>query len=80
MFNQQSEYDCIALQCGPTGYIKMIRVKDMTTQITQTPQKELTSVRDLEWTARQGKVVASTFLVSGIGVALILVLGTLLGN
>ncbi len=55
-------------------------MKDMTAQITQTPQKELTSVRDLEWTARQGKVVASTFLVFGITVALILGLGTLLGN
>jgi len=55
-------------------------MKNMTAQITQTPQKELTSVRDLEWTARQGKVVASTFLVFGIAVALILGLGTLLGN
>ena len=55
-------------------------MKDMTTQITQTPQKELTSVRDLELTARQGKFVASTFLVFGIAVALILGLGTLLGN
>jgi len=55
-------------------------MRDMTAQITQTPQKELTSVRDLEWTARQGKVVASTFLVFGIAVALILGLGTLLGN
>ena len=55
-------------------------MKDMSTQITQTSQKELTSVRDLEWTAKQGKVVASTFLVFGIAVALILGLGTLLGN
>jgi len=55
-------------------------MKDMTAQITPTPQKELTSVRDLEWTARQGKVVASTFIVTAIGVALILGLGTLLGN
>jgi len=52
-------------------------MKDMTTQTTQT---ELTSVRDLVWTARQQKVVALTFLVTGIGVALILGLGTLLGN
>ncbi len=55
-------------------------MKDMSTHTTQTPQKELTSVRDLEWTARQGKVVASTFLVFGIAVALILGLGTFLGN
>ncbi len=46
---------------------------------TQTIQKELTSVRDLEWNARQRKVVALTFLVSAAGVALILGLGTLLG-
>ena len=55
-------------------------MKDMTTEITQTPQKELTSVRDLEWNAKQRKVVALTFLVTGISVALILGLGTLLGN
>jgi len=52
----------------------------MTTEVTQTPQTELTSVRGFEWNARQRKVVALTFLVSGIGVALILGLGTLLGN
>jgi len=55
-------------------------MKDMSTQINQTTQKELTNVRNLVWTARQRKVVALTFLVSGIGVALILGLGTLLGN
>lgn len=48
--------------------------------ITQTTQKELTIIRDLEWTARKRKVVASTFIVTAIGVALILGLGTLLGN
>jgi len=52
----------------------------MSTQTTQTTLKELTSVRDLEWTARQRKVVVSTFIVTAIGVALILGLGTLLGN
>jgi len=55
-------------------------MKDMSTQTIQTTQKELTSVRDLEWTAKQGKVVSSTFIVTAIGVALILGLGTLLGN
>ncbi len=47
---------------------------------TQTTQEELTSTTSLAWNARQQKVVALTFLVSGIGVALILGLGTLLGN
>ena len=50
----------------------------MSTQTTQTTQ--LTSVRDLEWNAKQRKVVALTFLVTGISVELILGLGTLLGN
>jgi len=52
-------------------------MKDMTTETTQT---ELTSVRGFEWNAKQRKVVALTFLVSSIGVVLILGLGTLLGN
>jgi len=55
-------------------------MKDMSTQTIQTTQTELTSVRGFEWNAKQRKVVALTFLVSGIGVALILGLGTLLGN
>jgi len=46
---------------------------------TQTIQKEITSVR-LEWDARQQKVVALTFVVSAVGVALILGLISLLGN
>ncbi len=45
-----------------------------------TTQTELRSVRGFEWNAKQRKVVVLTFLVSGIGVALILGLGTLLGN
>ena len=49
----------------------------MTTQITET---EPTSVCGLEWNAKQRKVVAVTFLVSAIGIALILGLGTLLVN
>ena len=47
---------------------------------TQTTQTELTSVRGFEWNAKQRKVVALTFLVSAIGVVLILGWGTLLGN
>ncbi len=47
--------------------------------MTQTIQKELTSVRDLERNARQRKVVSWTFLVTAIGTALILGLGTFLG-
>ena len=47
---------------------------------TQTTQKELTSVRGLEWDAKQQKVVALTFVVSAAGVALILGLVSLLGN
>ncbi len=46
---------------------------------TQTTQKELTSVSDFEWDARQQKVVALTFVVSAAGVALILGLASLLG-
>ena len=51
-------------------------MKDMTTQTTQ---KELTNVRDLEWDIRQQKVVVLTFVVSAAGVALILGLASLLG-
>jgi len=47
---------------------------------TQTTRKEITSVRGLGWDARQQKVVAWTFLVSAVGVALILGLVSLLGN
>ena len=52
----------------------------MTTEVTQTPQTELTSVRGFEWNAKQRKVVAFTFVVSAIGIALALGLGTILGN
>ncbi|MCH7966759.1 MAG: hypothetical protein IIB02_04980 [Thaumarchaeota archaeon] len=52
----------------------------MSTQTIHTTQTELSSVRDFEWNAKQRKVVALTFLVSAIGVALILSWGTLLGN
>jgi len=46
---------------------------------TQTTQKEITSVRDLGWDARQQKIVVLTFVVSAVGVALILGLASLLG-
>ena len=46
---------------------------------TQTTQKELTSIRDFEWDARQQKIIALTFVVSAAGVALILGLASLLG-
>ena len=52
----------------------------MSTQTIQTTQTELTSVGGFEWNAKQRKVVALTFLVSAIGIALALGLGTLLGN
>ena len=52
-------------------------MKDMTTQTTQ---KEITSVRGLGWDARQQRIVAWTFVVSAVGVALILGLVSLLGN
>jgi len=47
---------------------------------TQTTRKEITIVRGLGWDARQQKVVAWTFLVSAVGIALILGLVSLLGN
>ncbi len=47
--------------------------------MTQTTQKELTSTTSLAWDARQRKIVISSFLVTAIGTALILGLGTLLG-
>jgi len=52
-------------------------MNDMSTQTTQTAQKELTSVRDLVWTARHQKVVDLTFLVSGIGGIIGIICGTL---
>ena len=47
---------------------------------TITTQKELTSIRDIEWDARQQKVVSLSFLAIGLGTALILAIGTFLGN
>jgi len=52
-------------------------MKDMSTQTTQ---KELTSTTSLAWDARQQKIVILSFAVTGLGTALILGLGTLLGN
>jgi hypothetical protein len=52
-------------------------MKDMS---TQTIQKESTSTTSLVWDARQRKIVILSFLATGLGTALILGLGTLLGN
>ena len=46
----------------------------------QTVKQEITSIRDLEWDARVRKVVSLSFLATGLGIALILVVGTFLGN
>ncbi len=46
----------------------------------QTAKQESTSIRDIEWDARQQKAVSLSFLATGLGTALILGLGTFLGN
>ncbi len=46
----------------------------------QTVKQESTSIRDIEWDARQQKAVSLSFLATGLGTALILGLGTFLGN
>jgi len=48
--------------------------------ITQTIQKGSPSIRDVVWDARLPKVLALNFLATGIGIALILSIGTFLGN
>ncbi len=45
----------------------------------QTIQKDSTSRLHLEWDARVQKAVSLSFLVTGLGTALILGLGTFLG-
>jgi len=45
-----------------------------------TVKQEYTSVRDIEWDPKQGKAVTLSFLATGLGIALILGLGTFLGN
>ena len=54
----------------------------MTTQTTQNGaiQKGPPSIRDIEWDGRLRKVLGLNFLASGLGIALILSIGTLLGN
>ncbi len=47
---------------------------------TQTTQKEHTSTISLVWNARQRKIVILSFLATSLGTALILGLGTFLGN
>jgi len=46
----------------------------------QTIKQEYTSIRDIEWDAVQRKAVSLSFLVTGLGTALILAVGTFLGN
>jgi len=52
----------------------------MTKQITQTIQNGPPSIRDIVVDARLRKVLALNFLASGLGIALILGVGTFLGN
>jgi len=46
----------------------------------QTVKQEYTSVRDIEWDPKQRKAVTLSFLITGLGIALVLGLGTFLGN
>jgi len=52
----------------------------MTKQITETIQRGPPSIRDIVVDARLRKVLAWNFLASGLGIALILGVGTFLGN
>ncbi len=54
----------------------------MTTQTIQNGaiQKGPPSIRDIEWDGKLRKVLGLNFLASGLGIALILSIGTLLGN
>jgi len=47
---------------------------------TQTIQEGSPSIRDIVWNGRLRKVLALNFLVSGLGIALILGVGIFLGN
>ena len=47
---------------------------------TQTVKQEYTSIRDIEWNAVQQKAVSLSFLAIGLGTALVLAVGTFLGN
>jgi len=46
----------------------------------QTVKQEYTSIRDIEWNTVQRKAVSLSFLATGLGTALILTVGTFLGN
>jgi len=46
----------------------------------QTIKLESTSIRDIEWDAVQRKAVSLSFLATGLGIALILAVGTFLVN
>ena len=48
--------------------------------MNQKMKQETTSIRDLEWNARVRKVVSLSFLATGLGITLILAVGTILGN
>ncbi len=68
------------MQCSLTDYIKLSQIQDMTNQTTQTIQKGSPSIRDVVWDAKLRKVLALNFLASGLGIALILGVGSFLGN
>jgi len=55
-------------------------MKDMTTQTTQTIQNGPPSIRDVVVDAKLRKVLSLNFLASGLGIALILGIGTFLVN
>ena len=52
----------------------------MTAQTTEAIQKGSPSIRDIVVDAKLRKVLALNFLASGLGLALILGVGTFLGN
>ena len=47
---------------------------------SQTIKQESTNIRDIEWDARKQKAVSLSFVATGLGIALILGVGTFLGN
>jgi len=55
-------------------------MKDMKTQTTQTIQNGSPTIRDIVVDARLRKVLSLNLLASGLGIALILGVGTFLGN
>jgi len=55
-------------------------MKDMTTQITQKIQNGPPNIRDIVVDAKLRKVLSLNFLALGLGIALILGIGTFLVN